>query len=76
MVNPRRERSMSKGSTKIQDGYAIFDPVGNETMTIRRLLQYSSVPPEEMVRLRIAYQKTLKALDLVDRNDPISEIVA
>ena len=45
-------------------------------MTIRRLLQYSSVPPEEMVSLRIAYQKTLKALDLVDRNDPISEIVA
>jgi len=45
-------------------------------MTIRRLLQYSSVPPEEVVRLRIAYQKSLHALHLVDRNDPVSEIVA
>jgi hypothetical protein len=49
---------------------------GDGTMTVRRLLQHSSVPPGEIVRLRIAYQKTLHALHLVDRNDPVSEIVA
>ena len=42
--------------------------VGESEMTIRRLL--------EIVRLRIAYQKSLHALHLVDRNDPVSEIVA
>jgi len=45
-------------------------------MTIRRLLQNSPVSPGEIVRLRIAYQKSLHALHLVDRNDPVSEIVA
>ena len=49
---------------------------GEGEMTIRRLLQNSSVSPEEVVRLRIAYQKTLHGLHLVDRNDPVSEIVA
>jgi hypothetical protein len=45
-------------------------------MTIRRLLQHSSMPPDDIIRLRIAYQKTLHGLQLVDRNDPVSEIVA
>jgi hypothetical protein len=45
-------------------------------MTIRRLLQNSSISPEEIIRLRVAYQKTLHRLHLVDRNDPVSEIVA
>jgi hypothetical protein len=45
-------------------------------MTIRRLLQQSAIPTEEIIRLRIAYQKTLHRLHLVDRNDPISEMVA
>ena len=49
---------------------------GEGEMTIRRLLQNSPVSPEEIVRLRIAYQKTLHGLHLVDRNDPVSEIVA
>ena len=50
--------------------------VGESEMTIRRLLQNSPVSPGEIVRLRIAYQKSLHALHLVDRNDPVSEIVA
>jgi hypothetical protein len=45
-------------------------------MTIRRFLQHSAMPPEEIIRLRIAYRKTLHGLHLVDRNDPVSEIVA
>ena len=50
--------------------------VGESEMTIRRLLQNSPVSPEEIVQLRIAYQKTLDSLHLVDRSDPVSEIVA
>ena len=45
-------------------------------MTIRRLLGNSSLPPEGVDRLVAAYQQTLCSLDLVDRHDPIAEIVA
>jgi len=45
-------------------------------MTIRRLLKNSSLPPEGVNRLVAAYQKTLRTLDLVDRHDPVAEIVA
>ncbi|MDH6257482.1 hypothetical protein [Bradyrhizobium sp. BR13661] len=45
-------------------------------MTLRRLLRGSSVPPETVAQLNIAYGKTLRALNLVDRDDPVSEIVA
>ena len=45
-------------------------------MAIRRLLEGSSLEPEVISRLIAAYEQTLLALDLVDRNDPISEIVA
>ena len=45
-------------------------------MTIRRLLKNSSLPPEGVNRLVAAYQKTLRSLDLVDRHDPVAEIVA
>lgn len=45
-------------------------------MTLRRLLRGSSVPPETVAQLNVAYGKTLRALNLVDRDDPVSEIVA
>src|SRR6516225_6011199 len=45
-------------------------------MTIRRLLKNSSLSPEGVNRLVAAYQKTLRTLDLVDRHDPVAEIVA
>ena len=45
-------------------------------MTIRRLLKSSSLPPEGVDRLVAAYERTLRALDLVDRHDPVTEIVA
>ena len=45
-------------------------------MTIRRLLKSSSLPPEGVDRLVAAYQRTLRSLDLVDRHDPVAEIVA
>jgi hypothetical protein len=49
---------------------------GELTMPIRRLLENSPTPPEEISRLVAAYELTLGALHLVDRNDPIAEIVA
>ncbi len=45
-------------------------------MTIRRLLRDSGLARHEVERLNTAYRKVLRSLHLVDRNDPIAEIVA
>ena len=45
-------------------------------MAIYRLLQNSPLGPEEIAILTDAYERTLRALSLVDRNDPITEMVA
>jgi len=45
-------------------------------MAIYRLLQNSPLGPEEIAMLTDAYERTLRALRLVDRSDPITEIVA
>jgi hypothetical protein len=45
-------------------------------MTIERLLKRRSFPPELTTRLKLAYMPTLRALQLVDQDDPIIELVA
>lgn len=45
-------------------------------MAIYRILQNSPLSPEDISRLVAAYEVTLKALGLVDRSDPLTEIVA
>ena len=45
-------------------------------MAIYRLLQNSPLGPEEIAVLTDAYERTLRALQLVDRNDPITEMIA
>jgi hypothetical protein len=45
-------------------------------MPINRLLKGSSLSAEEIARLNDAYELALRALSLVDRNDPLTEIVA
>jgi len=46
-------------------------------MTIRRLLKDDKlVGPHEVERLDRAYRDVLRSLYLVDRNDPVAEIVA
>jgi hypothetical protein len=45
-------------------------------MAIYRILQNSPLSPEDINRLTAAYEATLKALDLTDRSDPITELVA
>jgi hypothetical protein len=45
-------------------------------MAIYRILQNSPLSPEDISRLTAAYEATLKALDLTDRSDPITELVA
>jgi hypothetical protein len=45
-------------------------------MPIRRLLENSSSPPEEISRLVAAYELTLEVLSLKNRDDPITEMVA
>lgn len=45
-------------------------------MTIYRLLQNSPLGPEEIELLVAAYEQTLKTLELRDRSDPITNLVA
>jgi hypothetical protein len=45
-------------------------------MPINRLLKSSMLPPDEVAILNRAFDKALRGLGLVDRNDPITEIVA
>jgi len=45
-------------------------------MAIYRLLQNSPMGPEELSIVADAYERTLKTLSLVDRNDPITEMIA
>jgi hypothetical protein len=47
-------------------------------MPIDRLLQRKNLPmePEEINRLTTAYEQALRGIGLVDRDDPLSEMVA
>jgi hypothetical protein len=45
-------------------------------MPINRLLKDGKIKPEEVERLNQAFTFTLQSLHLVDRNDPICDIVA
>jgi hypothetical protein len=45
-------------------------------MPINRLFRDGKIKPEEVERLNRAYTFTLRSLSLVDRNDPVCEIVA
>ena len=45
-------------------------------MPIFRLLKDNSFAADEVARLVMAYEETLRALRLVDRTDPITELVA
>ena len=45
-------------------------------MAIYRILQNMPLSPEDISRLAAAYEATLQALNLVDRNDPITELIA
>jgi hypothetical protein len=45
-------------------------------MPIYRLLQNSPLGPDEITILTDAYERTLRKLSLVDRNDPVTELIA
>jgi hypothetical protein len=45
-------------------------------MAIHRLLQYAALGPDEISALVAAYDETLSALGLKQRNDPITQLVA
>jgi hypothetical protein len=45
-------------------------------MTIYRLLKDTAFGPEEIERLVMAYEHTLRVLRLKDRNDPMTRLVA
>lgn len=45
-------------------------------MPIKRLLITSKLAPDEIAKLDAAYTYALRALSLVDRNDPLTEMLA
>jgi hypothetical protein len=45
-------------------------------MAINRLLRESKLDPKKIEILNTAFDQALRALRLVDRNDPVCEIVA
>jgi hypothetical protein len=45
-------------------------------VAIYRLLQNVPLGPEEIRRLTDAYEQTLSALSIKDRNDPLTEFIA
>ena len=45
-------------------------------MAIYRLLQYAPLGPDDISRLVVAYDETLKALGLKHRSDAITQLVA
>jgi hypothetical protein len=45
-------------------------------MTIHRLFQSTPLQPEDIERLVAAYQQTLRALGLEERDDPLTRAIA
>jgi hypothetical protein len=45
-------------------------------VAIHRLLQKSAFEPEDIERMTAAYELALIELALIDRNDPLTELVA
>jgi hypothetical protein len=45
-------------------------------MAIYRLLQNSAFAPEDIDRLGAAYEDCLRILNLIDRSDPLAELLA
>jgi hypothetical protein len=45
-------------------------------MCINRLLKGSKLGPDEIKRLNAAYTYALRSLSVVDRNDPLTEMLA
>jgi hypothetical protein len=45
-------------------------------MTIHRLFQKTPLQPEDIERLVAAYQRTLRALGLDERDDPLPRLIA
>jgi hypothetical protein len=45
-------------------------------MAIYRLLQGTAFSPEDVSRMTAAYEAALRLLQLTDRTDPVTEIVA
>lgn len=45
-------------------------------MAIYRLLQHSAFTPEDIVQIGAAYEDCLRILQLTNRSDPLTEIIA
>jgi hypothetical protein len=60
---PGRNRAISRGQ-------------GRARMTIHRLLQNTPLGPEDIEHLVAAYEQTLRALSVKERDDPLAHVIA
>ena len=58
------------------DGSRPFCNGASQAMPISRLLQTSMFNPEQIQELVSAYESALASLNLTDRTDPLTELVA
>ncbi|WP_027529656.1 hypothetical protein [Bradyrhizobium sp. WSM3983] len=49
---------------------------GGSSLAIYRILQNSTLGPEEIARLSTAYEQALRTIGVEDRNDPLTELIA
>jgi hypothetical protein len=66
---------MYRSGHNFKGPYHTASPWGRAT-TIHRLLQNTPLEAEDIERLVAAYEQTLRALDLVERDDPLTQAVA
>ena len=45
-------------------------------MSIEQLLETKSFAPETVTRIKLAYVETLRSLQLVDRDEPLTDAIA
>jgi hypothetical protein len=76
ITRPDVGRVLNKRAPSDHNPLAYPPLVMGTSMPIDRLLQQSSLPPDKIACLKVAYARTLSSLGLVDRNDPITEMVA
>ena len=68
--------SYRHSSPQVVSCYKCHGVNGDGAMPINRLLRDGELKPEEIDKLNRAYTYALRELSLVDRNDPLTEMLA
>ena len=75
-VRPAEEDSLAGRQISTLDEYRSYAEAGRRAVAIYQMIKTASYSPEDIERLTAAYDDALRLLQLANRTDPISEIVA